>query len=85
MSFLGLFDPTDESHVLWLREVDDAMSSMAKPGKLHMEKVVNKNPMNVRQENMLDWPYTHFQLCMKYTQAIFKGTAFVPPKPRTPQ
>jgi len=81
MSFIGLFDPTDENHVLWLREVDDAMSNVSDGKKIDLIKVVNANPMKTTEKNMMDWAYTHFQLCMKYTQAVLRGKAYVPPKP----
>jgi len=84
MSFTGLFDPEDENHVLWLQEVDDAMNQTTKGKKLDVKKVINTNPMKTEEKNMMEWPYTHFQLCMKYSQAVLRGTAFVPPKPGTP-
>lgn len=84
MSFTGLFDPADENHVLWLQEVDDAMNQTTKGKKLDVKKVINTNPMKTEEKNMMEWPYTHFQLCMKYSQAVLRGTAFVPPKPGTP-
>ena len=84
MSLVGLFDPTDEAHVLWLREVDDAMSRTTSGKRVDMKKVINNNPMKLTEHNMMDWAYTHFQLCMKYTQGVLRGKAFVPPKPGTP-
>lgn len=84
MSFVGLFDPTDENHVLWLREVDDAMHQTTNGKKIDIRKVINTNPMKTKETNMLDWAYTHFQLCMKYSQAVLRGNAYVPPKPSTP-
>tara|TARA_Y100000389_G_C17465382_1_gene525017 strand:- start:4016 stop:4285 length:270 start_codon:yes stop_codon:yes gene_type:complete len=84
MSFVGLFDPTDENHVLWLREVDTAMNQTTSGVKIDIKKVINANPMKVEEKNMMDWAFTHFQLCMKYTQGIFRGGAFVPPSPDTP-
>lgn len=81
MSFVGLFDPTDENHVLWLREVDDAMTRTTSGKKVDLIKVVNTNPMKTTEKNIMDWAYTHFQLCMKYTQAVLRGKAYVPPKP----
>jgi hypothetical protein len=81
MSFVGLFDPTDENHVLWLREVDTAMTQSTGGKKVDLKKVVNTNPMKTTEKNMMDWAYTHFQLCMKYTQAVLRGKAYVPPKP----
>lgn len=84
MSFIGLFDPTDEAHVLWLKEVDDAMNQATNGNKVDIKKIIDNNPMKIISINMMDWAYTHFQLCMKYTQGVFRGNAFVPPKPDTP-
>ena len=84
MSFVGLFDPTDEHHVLWLREVDDAMNQTTNGKKIDVVKVINSNPMKMKEKNMIDWAYTHFQLCMKYSQSVLRGNAYVPPKPGTP-
>ena len=52
MSFVGLFDPTDENHVLWLREVDDAMSMATNGKKADIKKVINSNPMKLEEKNI---------------------------------
>lgn len=78
MSFLGTFDPANETHVRWLKEVDDAMSNATTGQKIDFQRVVNANPMGAREKNIADWAYTHFQLCMRYTQAVLRGKAYVP-------
>lgn len=80
MSFVGLFDPKNEEHVLWLKRVDEAMTNTTNGQKVNIEKVINNNPMKASEKNMMDWAYTHFQLCMKYTQAVLRGNAFIPGK-----
>ena len=80
MSFVGLFDPENEKHVMWLKSVDEAMNNTTTGQKVDFLKVVNGNPMKVSEKNMMDWAYTHFQLCMKYTQAVLRGKAFIPKK-----
>lgn len=80
MSFVGLFDPENEKHVMWLKSVDEAMNNTTTGQKVDFRKVVNGNPMKVSEKNMMDWAYTHFQLCMKYTQAVLRGKAFIPEK-----
>ena len=78
MSFVSLFDPKNEKHVLWLRDVD-RMMKMASDGKrVEFIGVINSNPMKLETSDVMEWAYTHFQLCMKYTQSIFEGDAFVP-------
>lgn len=80
MSFVGSFDPMNETHVKWLKDVDDAMSNATGGQKIDFQKVVNDNPMGAHEKNMMDWAFTHFQLCMRYTQAVLRGRAHVPPQ-----
>jgi len=78
MSFVGLFDPKNEKHVMWLKDVDEVMNKTTNGTKVDFQKVVNDNPMKVTEKNMIDWAFTHFQLCMKYTQSVLRGCAFIP-------
>lgn len=78
MSIVNLFDPTDEKHVMWLKDVDTAMNQTTTGKKIDFQKVVNDNPMKTSEKNMMDWAFTHFQLCMKYTQGVLRGKAFIP-------
>jgi hypothetical protein len=78
MSFVNLFDPTNEKHVMWLKDVDTIMNKTTTGKKIDFQVVVNNNPMGVTEKNMIDWAFTHFQLCMKYTQGVLRGKAFVP-------
>lgn len=79
--FTKAFDPTKEEHVLWLKNVGEAMKN-AQPGgkKLDLEKLVNQNPFHERLDNFMDWAYAHFSIAMMYTDAVLSGTAFIPPK-----
>ena len=78
MSIVNLFDPTNEKHVMWLKDVDTAMNQTTTGKKVDIQKVVNDNPMKTSEKNMIDWAFTHFQLCMKYTQGVLRGKAFIP-------
>lgn len=78
MSIVNLFDPTNEKHVMWLKDVDTAMNQTTTGKKVDFQKVVNDNPMKTSEKNMMDWAFTHFQLCMKYTQSVLRGKAFIP-------
>lgn len=78
MTFVSMFDPKNEKHVLWLRDVDNAMKTASDGKRVDIIEVINRNPMKIKTSNMLDWAYTHFQICMKYTQSIFVGDAFIP-------
>jgi len=44
---------------------------------------VNDNPLpgNPKMKNVADWAYIHFQLAMKYANAVLSCDAFVPKKP----
>ena len=78
MKLVSLFDPTNEKHVMWLSEVDDAMMKASSGEKTDFVKVINKNPIKAKLGNVMDWPHIHFQICMKYTQCVLRGTAFIP-------
>jgi hypothetical protein len=36
--------------------------------------------MKVLLQNPLDWVFVHFTLALKYTDAVLKGEAWIPPK-----
>jgi hypothetical protein len=77
---LSAFDPKNESHVMWLKAVDDAMHDSVNMEKVNLQEVVNSNPMKVKVSDMMEWAFIHFQLALKYTQAVLKCEAFVPSK-----
>tara|TARA_B100000767_G_scaffold255965_1_gene262623 strand:+ start:689 stop:940 length:252 start_codon:yes stop_codon:yes gene_type:complete len=72
------FDPNEEKHVLWLQKVDNAMVGVTEQKKLHLDKIVNDNPFFSGKIDMLEWAFTHFQLALKYSQAVLRGKAFIP-------
>jgi len=76
------FDSNNESHVIWLKDVGTAMTQITNGEKVDLIKMVNKNPLpgSPTMENVADWPYIHFQLAMKYTNAVLNCDAFVPSK-----
>jgi hypothetical protein len=39
---------------------------------------VNDNPIVASKVDMVEWAFTHFQIAMKYSQAVLRGTAFIP-------
>jgi hypothetical protein len=76
--FLKAFDPTKESHVLWLR---DMMTLGKTIDKGHdFVKEVNANPMGIllSVQDALDWPHIHFVLGMAYARAVLTSGAFIP-------
>ena len=80
MSFVKEFDPKNESHVNWLQKIDTVMLHVTDHTKASrdMMKVVNENPMGIKMNNPMDWAQSHFKLCMKYSQAVLRGVAYIP-------
>lgn len=77
-SAITQFDPSVEQHVLWLQKVDNAMIGITDQKKIHLEKIVNDTPFTCGRIDMVEWAFTHFQLTMKYSQAVLRGEAFIP-------
>ena len=42
MSFVGLFDPKNEKHVMWLKDVDEAMNKTTTGTKVDFQKVMHR-------------------------------------------
>jgi len=81
MTFVKEFDPKNEEHVLWLQKIDGSMSKASNQEKYGSEdfmKVVNENPFGIKMTNPMQWAESHFQLCMKYSQAVLRGVAYIP-------
>jgi hypothetical protein len=80
MSFVKEFDPRKEEHITWLQKIDKVMVEVSDPtkGGKDMFKTVNENPFGIKLENPIEWAQTHFQLCMKYSQAVLRGIAYIP-------
>jgi hypothetical protein len=66
---------------MWLKKVGGDMAKSIGGDHVDIMSVVNDNPLpgNPTIENPMDWAYVHFQLCMKYANAVLNGDAFVPP------
>ncbi|MBT5122732.1 MAG: hypothetical protein HOM38_08410 [Euryarchaeota archaeon] len=82
VNFVKGFECQNESHVMWLKKVGGAMARATGGGdKVDIIGIVNDNPIegNPKMDNPMDWAYIHFQLAMKYTNAVLNGEAFVPP------
>jgi len=80
MSFVKEFDPKKEDHVIWLQKVDTVMLHVTDhmSASKDMMKIVNENPFGIKMNNPMDWAQSHFQLCMKYSQAVLRGVAHIP-------
>ena len=79
-AFVHAFNPTEKTHVLWLRKMNREMDKMDLSAKMNLDELVNSNPMGVKMTNGLDWVFIHFSLAMAYTKAVLEGRAWVPSK-----
>jgi hypothetical protein len=79
--FVRSFDCKNEDHTMWLKKVGGIMAKSMTGDRIDITSVVNDNPLPGRPtiDNPMDWAYVHFQLCMKYANAVLNGEAFVPP------
>ena len=80
--FVRSFDCNDEKHVRWLKDVGDAMTKVTNNERVDIISVVNSNPLKGKptMNNVADWAYVHFQLTMKYANAVLNCDAFIPSK-----
>jgi hypothetical protein len=80
--FIEGFDPKNQAHVQWLKELPTAMKEVDPHKKTNqIMKVMQKNPivkMKLTSSDLLDLPEIHLMLCYKYTNAIFADSAFIP-------
>jgi hypothetical protein len=81
--FVHAFDCKDETHVLWLKEVGHATAKTIVDGaRIDITSIVNMNPLpgQPKMKTPTDWAFVHFQLAMKYSNAVLDGEAFIPVK-----
>jgi hypothetical protein len=65
---------------MWLKRIGGVMTKSVNGERIDLIAAVNNNPLPGRPtiENPVDFAYVHFQLCMKYANAVLNGDAFVP-------
>ena len=80
VNFVKGFDCKNETHVMWLKKIGSAMAKTTTGEKVDVIGIVNDNPIegNTTMNNPMDWAYIHFQLAMKYTNAVLNEDAFIP-------
>jgi len=78
--FVEKFNPKNQEHVEWLRDMGKQMEALDPTKQMNLSKLVNQNPMKATMKNPLDWVYIHFSLSMKYTNSVLAGEAWTPPK-----
>jgi len=78
--FVKNFDCKNEAHVMWLKDVGQAMVKTMSGDRVDIASTVNNNPLTnkPKMSNPADWAYIHFQLAMKYATAVLSCDAFVP-------
>ena len=66
---------------MWLKKVGGVMAMAIGGDRIDVIGTVNDNPLPGKPsiDNPMDWAYVHFQLFMKYANAVLNGEAFVPP------
>jgi hypothetical protein len=81
-AFVKGFDCKNEDHAMWLKKIGGVMAKSIGGDRINILSAVNDNPLHGKPtiENPIDFAYIHFQLCMKYTNAVLNGEAFVPSK-----
>lgn len=78
--FVRSFDCKNEDHVMWLKKLGEDTAKSMSGDKVNLTDTINGNPLPGKpsMDNVMDFAYVHFQLCMKYTNAVLSGSAFVP-------
>jgi len=71
------FDPSNKAHTEWLKRTGDSFKKSMREKHDFMEDV-NNNPITDEKVKPQDWAQLHFVLAMKYTNAVFDGTAHIP-------
>lgn len=73
--FGDAFDPMNESHVTWIKQLHDSTQS-----EKNIEKVMTENPFKIKvaKKDVLEWIEIQFMLSMKYTIAVLNCKAWVP-------
>jgi len=78
--FVRSFDSKNEEHVMWLKKVGNSTVKSMSGAKVDLINIVHANPLpgSPTIANPMDWAYVHFQLCMKYANAVLNEDAFIP-------
>lgn len=71
------FDPSKKEHAEWLKQAGDSFKKSMRE-KHDFMKDVNDNPISDEKIKPQDWAQLHFVLAMKYTDAVFDGSAYIP-------
>lgn len=80
--FVRSFNCNDKEHVLWLKQIGEDMTKTVSGERVNIMDTVKNNPLPGRPsiENPADFAYVHFQLCMKYANAVLNDDAWIPGK-----
>lgn len=76
-SLVSKFDPTKEEHVMWLKRSSDGFKRSMRE-KYDFMTIVNDKTVCSDEVKPQDWAHLHFVLAVKYTDAVFDGTAYIP-------
>ncbi len=90
-SLTAKFQARDQAHVMWLKtlstvldstKIQDPIAQEKALRKLDLRKMLEDNPMGVKisNEDLMNFPMTHFGLAMIYSNAVLSGEAWIPHK-----
>ena len=90
--FLHAFDPANEKHVTWLRNMFSVLDEFDKLGNdtielvntmqsTNIEQNLQSNPLgiDVSSQDIFDFPLINFLLSVKYSRAVMAHNAWIPP------
>jgi hypothetical protein len=77
-SIVQKFNPRDREHVAWLKELGEGMAKVTNGDNCDIIYLMTHNPMNEIFTDFMQFAYIHFQLAMKYTNAVLSKDAFIP-------
>lgn len=85
-SFVKKFQPENREHVQWLMalcQFAENLNTTDDITQMNPMTVLQSNPMQlpVSKKSLLEFPIIHLGISGKYTQAVFKGTAWTPVPP----
>jgi hypothetical protein len=69
--FIQAFDPSNNQHIIWFKRMVWCGENMM---DVNILDEVNRNPMGLKLDKVLDWAQIHFCLAMKYTKWSLRET-----------
>lgn len=77
-SIVKEFNPREQSHVEWLKSLGEGMAKVTEGENSDIIHLMTQNPMKIIFTDIREFAYIHFQLAMKYTNAVLAKDAYLP-------